>query len=89
MRPNFGDRPDFAFSAGGLHPATSAPRTSRRCGGSRSRWPSSDNPRLRIEAYFAVTPATLQFGGRVELYYGVDIPLIGNIESTPAPVSTH
>jgi hypothetical protein len=80
MRLNWGDRPDFAFSAGGLYPTYPAPPgfpALRRLG---LQLASSDNPRLRMEVYFAVTPATLQFGGRAELYYGLDIAIVGKIE---------
>jgi hypothetical protein len=80
MRLNWGDRPDFAFSAGGLYPTYPSPPgfpALRRLG---LQLASSDNPRLRMEVYFAVTPATLQFGGRAELYYGLDIAIVGKIE---------
>lgn len=80
MRLNFGDKPDFAFSAGGLHPNYPVPAgfpVLRRLG---LQLASSDNPRIRFEVYFAVTPATLQFGGKAELYYGVDIAIVGKLE---------
>ena len=35
----------------------------------------SDNPRLRLESYFALTSNTVQFGGKVEFYYSVDVPI--------------
>jgi hypothetical protein len=41
---------------------------------------TGDNPRLRLETYFALTPATLQMGGHAEFYYSVDIAVIGLIE---------
>jgi len=80
MRLNFGDRPDFAMSAGGLHPAYRPPAGFPALRRLSIALADSDNPRLRMEAYFAVTPATLQFGAHAELYYGVDIPVVGLIE---------
>ena len=40
---------------------------SPRWSASRSRWPSGDNPKLRLEAYLALTSNTVQFGARVDL----------------------
>ena len=80
MRAAFGDRPDFALSAGGLYPSYPAPPgfpTLRRL---TIALANSDNPRLRLESYFAITPATLQFGGLVEFYYGVDTGVLGFLE---------
>lgn len=42
----------------------------------------SDNPRLLVEAYFAVTSNTVQFGGKAEFFYDVfwDYNIYGKIE---------
>ena len=80
MRASFGDRPDFAMSVGGLHPAYRPPAGFPSLRRLSIALADSDNPRVRMEAYFAVTPATLQFGARAEVYYGIDIPLIGMID---------
>ena len=59
--------PGAQLRAGGrrLQPALrAAARTSRRSSAWRSRWRSGNNPRLRCEAYFAITSNTVQFGAR-------------------------
>ena len=72
FRLNWGNNPGFLMSVGGFHPAYDPPST---------RLPAidrltlsllpTDNPRLTLEAYFAVTSNTVQFGARIELYAGV------------------
>jgi len=80
MRAAFGDRPDFAMSAGGLYPGYPPPGDFPSLRRLTIALSNSDNPRLRLEAYFAITPATLQFGGGVEFYYSLDIAVVGFIE---------
>jgi len=80
MRAAFGEKPDFALSAGGLYPGYAPPAGFPSLRRLSIALADSDNPRLRMESYFAITPATLQFGGHVEFYYGVDIAVIGLIE---------
>jgi len=80
LRAGWGDQPNFALAAGGWYPNYPAPPgfpSLRRLAISLA---SSDNPRLRIETYFALTPATLQFGGKAEFYYSLDISVVGLIE---------
>jgi len=68
MRMSWGNNPGFALSAGGFHPRFQPPPgfpvlrrlTLALCTG--------DNPRLRLEAYLALTSNTAQFGARLELY---------------------
>jgi hypothetical protein len=72
---SWGDEPTFALSVGGFHPdfrdLPSIPalpdgfRGMSRIGISLL---SDDNPRLKVESYFAITSNTVQFGARVELY---------------------
>jgi Family of unknown function (DUF6603) len=72
---SWGEQQTFAVSVGGFHPDfrdfPSIPalpdgfRNMARIGISLL---SDDNPRLKIESYFAVTSNTVQFGARVELY---------------------
>lgn len=69
---NWGDNPNFVFTAGGFHPRYDPPPL-----------PFPNPPRLainilneswariRIEAYFAVTSNSVQFGARAELFFGV------------------
>jgi hypothetical protein len=72
---SWGEQQTFAVSVGGFHPDfrdfPSIPalpdgfRNMARIGISLL---SDDNPRLKVESYFAVTSNTVQFGARVELY---------------------
>jgi hypothetical protein len=72
---SWGEQKTFAVSVGGFHPdyhdVPSIPalpdgfRNMARIGISLL---SDDNPRLKVESYFAVTSNTVQFGSRVELY---------------------
>ena len=68
---NWGDQANFVFSAGGFHPKYSPPPL-----------PFPEPPRLaisilntkfakiRVEAYFAVTSNSVQFGAKAELFFG-------------------
>ncbi|MDQ3691223.1 MAG: hypothetical protein M3406_14555 [Chloroflexota bacterium] len=69
---HWGDNANFVMSAGGFHPRYSPPPL-----------PFPEPPRIaatllntsvakiRIDAYFAVTSNSVQFGARAELYFGV------------------
>ena len=66
LRLSWETNPSFALAVGGLHPAFRPPpgfpkldRIALSLG--------SDNPRLRCEAYFAITANTVQFGAHAEL----------------------
>ncbi|WP_020477422.1 DUF6603 domain-containing protein [Streptomyces sp. SS] len=68
MRARWKGRPSFALSAGGFHPRFQRPEgfpEPRRLNLSLLQ---GDNPRVRLEAYFALTSNTVQFGARLELY---------------------
>ena len=68
VRLNWGSNPGFILSVGGFHPAFQPPAdltTMRRITISLL---AEDNPRLRLETYFAVTSNTVQVGARAELY---------------------
>jgi hypothetical protein len=80
LRAGWGEQPNFALSGGGWYPGYDPPPgfpPLRRLAISLA---TGDNPRLRLEQYFAITPATLQFGGLAEFYYSVDIALVGLLE---------
>lgn len=74
---SWGEAQTFALSVGGFHPdfhdiptipaLPSGFRNMARIGISLL---SDDNPRLKVESYFAVTANTVQFGARVEVYAG-------------------
>lgn len=67
-RASWGAHPDFAMALGGFHPAFKPPPgfpALRRLAIALS---TGDNPRLRMEAYFALTSNTVQVGAQLELY---------------------
>ncbi len=71
MRLSWGSRPGFVMALGGFHPAFKPPSgfpALRRLALALS---TGDNPRLRMEAYFAITSNTVQAGAKLELYVGV------------------
>lgn len=71
VRLRWGRNATFAVSVGGFNPryvpaADLDIPAMRRV--STNLLPTKDNPRLRIESYYAVTSNTLQHGARIELY---------------------
>jgi hypothetical protein len=73
LRIYWGDNANFLMTVGGFHPDYVPPPLAlpslNRLG--ISMW--AGNPRLSAEAYFAITSNTVQFGAKVELYYGVKV----------------
>lgn len=70
----WGDDANFVLSVGGFHPRFSPPAlpfpSPKRIAVSLLSTPVS---KLRIEGYFAVTTNTVQFGARVEVFFGLSI----------------
>ena len=70
----FGDDANFVVSVGGFHPRFSPPPlpfpSPRRIAISLLNTPVA---RMRVEGYFAVTSNTVQFGARVEVFFGLDV----------------
>jgi hypothetical protein len=60
--------PNFAMAVGGLHPAFNPPPNFPKLERIAINLAAGDNPRIRCEAYFALTGSTIQFGARAELY---------------------
>lgn len=69
LRARWKGRPAFALAAGGFHPAFPPPEGFPSLRRLALELASGDNPRLRVEAYLAVTSNTIQFGGRAELSF--------------------
>lgn len=67
-RARWGDNPDFAMALGGFHPAFKAPPGFPELRRLALALSSGNNPRLRMEAYFALTSNTVQVGARLEFY---------------------
>ena len=80
LRLRFGPNPLFALSAGGFHPQFPVPAGVPSLKRLSISLASGDNPRLRLEAYQALTPATLQFGAHAQLYFSFDLGLAGFFE---------
>jgi hypothetical protein len=69
----WGDDANFVVSVGGFHPQFSPPPlpfpSPRRIAVSLL---NTDYARIRVEAYFAITSNTVQFGAHAELFFGLD-----------------
>ncbi|WP_116071124.1 DUF6603 domain-containing protein [Asanoa ferruginea] len=77
VRLNFGAAPAFAFSCGGFNPRFTPPAgfpTLRRVSIALA---TSENPRIRLEAYLAATPTSVQMGAKLDLYVEADLGFLG------------
>lgn len=68
LRANFGARPDMVLAIGGFNPRYRPPAGFPVLEPVAISLAAGDNPRLRLEAYLAVTTNTVQFGARLELF---------------------
>jgi hypothetical protein len=72
VRVSWSDQPDFVTSIGGFHPRYHPPTHLRLPAMRRVRLSLlKDNPRLSLSCYFAITSNSVQFGARLEFYFGV------------------
>jgi hypothetical protein len=67
LRMSWGDRPSFLLAVGGFHPRFAAPSGFPELQRVAVALAGGDNPKLRLEAYLALTSNTVQFGARVDL----------------------
>ena len=67
LRLSWGEEPTFLLAVGGFHPRFAAPRGFPALGRVAVALAAGDNPKLRLEAYLALTSNTVQFGARVDL----------------------
>lgn len=67
LRVSWGDQPEFALAVGGFHPAFKPPAGFPALRRLTLVLATGDNPRVRAEAYLAVTANTIQLGARLEL----------------------
>ena len=75
------DHPTFLMSAGGFHPAyKDAPPGIPKLDRLAIALCDGDNPRLRLEAYTAITSNSVQAGARLELYVKEDLGALGRFE---------
>jgi hypothetical protein len=68
LRANFGSDPNFVLAVGGFNPRFQAPAGFPPLERVAISLATGDNPRLRLEAYFALTTNTIQFGAWLEVY---------------------
>jgi hypothetical protein len=78
MRASFGSQPTFAFSAGGFNPRFQPPPKFPQLARMGITIGYEDNPRLRAEAYFAVTANSLQLGAALDIYFDKDLDALGH-----------
>jgi hypothetical protein len=77
MRTNWGASPAFALAAGGFNPRFQPPPNFPALGRLAIALAAGDNPRLRLEAYLALTSNTAQIGARLDLYAAKDAGAAG------------
>ncbi len=68
LRARYGGHPEFALALGGFHPSFRPPAGFPALERVAIAMSAGNNPRLRLEAYLALTSNTLQVGARLELY---------------------
>ena len=68
MRLNWGNRPNFALSVGGLNPSFTPPPNFPSLRRIQVALGFEDNPRIGLQGYMAVTSNSLQFGAEASLY---------------------
>ncbi|HEX6458299.1 MAG TPA: DUF6603 domain-containing protein [Thermoleophilaceae bacterium] len=78
MRASFGDSPTFAMSAGGFNPKFQPPPKFPSLDRMSLALADGNNPRLRLDAYFAVTSNSLQLGAKLDLYVEKDLGAVGD-----------
>ncbi|WNG48187.1 hypothetical protein F0U60_31660 [Archangium minus] len=67
LRIGYGSKPQFALSAGGFHPRFTPPAGFPSLRRIALALTEGDNPRLRLQAYLALTSNTVQFGAKLDL----------------------
>ncbi|MDA0171422.1 hypothetical protein OJ998_20145 [Solirubrobacter taibaiensis] len=67
LRMNWGSNSSFLLAVGGFHPRFAAPAGFPALERVAVALASGNNPKLRLEAYLAITSNTVQFGARVDL----------------------
>lgn len=68
MRLNWGDKPNFAFAVGGWNPHFQPPPGFPELRRITVALGTGENPRINMQAYFALTANSVQMGALAELY---------------------
>jgi len=79
LRAGWGRNPNFALAVGGLHPDYDPPPGFPDLDRVSVSLTTGNNPRLRLEAYLALTSNTAQVGARLDAYAEKDVALVGLI----------
>jgi hypothetical protein len=77
LRANVGAHPAFAMSAGGFHPSFPAPPDFPKMQRLGISLGDSDNPKVSLEAYMALTTNTVQTGAHVDISASLDTGIAG------------
>jgi hypothetical protein len=70
-------RPHFEFAAGGMHPDYPLPPGFPQLDRIALSLATGDNPRLRMETYFALTTNSFQFGAKLDFHIEIDLSILG------------
>jgi hypothetical protein len=81
LRARWKDDPIFAMAVGGFHPQFDPPSGFPQLNRLAIALADSDNPRVRLEAYMAFTPAAVMFGARLDAYFSADFGPVGLFEA--------
>jgi hypothetical protein len=87
MRLNWGPQATFLLAVGGFHPRFAAPPGFPVLARVAVALAAGDNPRLRLEAYLALTSNTIQLGARIDLSVSAGRFTIGGFLSFDALVT--
>lgn len=79
LRANVGANPNFALAVGGFNPRFQPPPNFPTLSRLTLSLATSDNPRLRLETYLALTSNTLQFGADLDFRYELSLDIIGRL----------
>jgi hypothetical protein len=77
LRLNYGDTPGLAVSAGGFNPRFAPPPDFPELRRLAISLGDGDNPRIRLDSYFATTANSIQIGARLEVYVQADLGILG------------
>ena len=77
VRAVWGAQPTFLLAVGGFHPRFVPPASFPKLDRVQLVLSDSNNPRLRLSAYLALTSNTVQVGAALDLYASADIPVVG------------
>jgi hypothetical protein len=72
LRVGWGATKQFALSAGGFHPSFERPTGFPSLRRLTIALATSENPRIRLESYLAITSNTFQVGARLDIYAAVE-----------------